>query len=101
MSASRTKEALGRARARGVKLGGTNRKSLETAVAARAHAERLRPVITGIRSAQPDISATQLANELNRRGIATAGREGLSGSKWHAQTVIRLLTRLESTSEAL
>ena len=47
------------------------------------------------------MSATQIANELNRRGIATAGREGLSGSKWHAQTVIRLLTRLESTSEAL
>ena len=71
------------------------------AAEAKERAEELRPVIAEIRSAQPDISATQLANELNRRGIATAGREGLSGSKWHAQTVIRLLTRLESTSEAL
>jgi DNA invertase Pin-like site-specific DNA recombinase len=100
MISKRTKDALARARARGVKLGGTNRKSLETAAAAHARAEELRPVIAEIRSAQPDISATQIAKELNRRGIATAGREGLSGSKWHAQTVIRLLARLESTSDA-
>ena len=100
MISKRTKDALARARARGVKLGGTNRKSLETAAAAHARAEELRPVIAEIRSAQPDMSATQIAKELNRLGIATAGRAGLSGSKWHAQTVIRLLARLESAVEA-
>jgi DNA invertase Pin-like site-specific DNA recombinase len=100
MISKRTKEGLAAARRRGVKLGGTNRKSLETAAAARARAEELRPIIAEIRSAEGELSATQIANELNRRGIATAGREGLSRSKWHAQTVIRLLARLESAAEA-
>jgi DNA invertase Pin-like site-specific DNA recombinase len=100
MISIRTKEGLAKARARGIKLGGENAHSRETAAAAKERAEELRPVIAEIRNAQPVISATQIANELNRRGIATAGREGLTGSIWHAQTVIRLLTRLESTSEA-
>jgi DNA invertase Pin-like site-specific DNA recombinase len=94
MISIRTKEGLAKARTRGIKLGGTNRKSLETAAAARARAEELRPIIAEIRTAHGELSATQIANELNRRGIASAGREGLSGSKWHAQTVIRLLARL-------
>ena len=100
MISQRTKESLARAKARGVKLGGINAGSLDTARKAREHAERLRPVIAEITRERPDLSATQIANELNRRGIATAGRVGLSKSKWHAQTVIRLLARLERAAPA-
>src|SRR6516225_6347901 len=100
MISQRTKESLARAKARGVKLGGINAGSLDTARKAREYAERLRPVIAEITRERPDLSATQIAKELNRRAVETAGRVGLSKSKWHAQTVIRLLARLERAAPA-
>jgi DNA invertase Pin-like site-specific DNA recombinase len=91
MISQRTKEGLARARARGVKLGGTNAKSLATAAEAAERAEALRPVIEKIRGEAPDMSANAMAAELNRRRVATPTK----GAKWHAQTVLRLMARLQ------
>jgi hypothetical protein len=51
----------------------------------------LRPVIEKIRSEAPDMSANAIAVELNRQRIATPTK----GAKWHAQSVIRVLDRLD------
>ena len=81
----RTRLALKAAKARGVKLGGTNRQSLENRDEAQRRAERLRPILAEL----ADVSANQAAAELNRRGVATP-----KGGKWHSLTVIRLRQRL-------
>jgi len=89
MISIRTKEALAKAKAHGVKLGGENEQSrMEKAAAAE---RALRPVIEQIR-ADGTTSANAIAIELNRKRIATP-----TGGKRHAQTVIRVLGRLEAT----
>jgi DNA invertase Pin-like site-specific DNA recombinase len=91
MISQRTKEGLARAKARGVKLGGENAQSRKTKEEAAERAEALRPIIEEIKAEEPKLSATQIAHRLNRRRIATPTK----GAKWHAQSVIRVLTRLE------
>jgi DNA invertase Pin-like site-specific DNA recombinase len=80
-----------KARAHGVKLGGENEQSrMEKAAAAE---RALRPVIEQIRAdGTTSANAIAIAIELNRKRIATP-----TGGKWHAQTVIRALGRLEAT----
>jgi DNA invertase Pin-like site-specific DNA recombinase len=91
MISIRTKEGLARARARGKKLGGENAQSRKTAAEAAERGEALRPVIEKIRSEAPDMSANAIAVELNRQRIATPTK----GAKWHAQSVISVLDRLD------
>jgi DNA invertase Pin-like site-specific DNA recombinase len=84
MISERTRAGLAAAKERGVvlgnpKLGESNR------IAAAARAESLKPVLTELNQ----LSARQVAEELNRRGVET-----LAGGKWHAQTVIRVRERL-------
>jgi DNA invertase Pin-like site-specific DNA recombinase len=81
----RTKAGLAAARAKGVKLGGANRKSAEFAAAAQKRAADLAPIFAEL----ADLSLLALAEELNRRGIETP-----SGGKWYAQTVKRIRKRL-------
>jgi DNA invertase Pin-like site-specific DNA recombinase len=92
----RTKEGLARAKARGVKLGGTNEQSLKQAAEAKAFAENLRPLIEQL--AGGGMSMTAIAAELNRRRIKTSGRAGEHG-RWHSQTVKRLVARLATSSQ--
>ena len=91
MISIRTKEALAKAKAHGVKLGGENEQSrMEKAAAAE---RALRPVIEQIRAdGTTSANAIAIAIELNRKRIATP-----TGAKWHAQTVIRVLGRLGVT----
>src|SRR5258708_14431292 len=56
--------------------------------AADAHALALLPTIRTLMEAG-FVSQRELANELNRRGIATA-----RGGNWHRNTALRLLRRL-------
>jgi DNA invertase Pin-like site-specific DNA recombinase len=93
MIATRTRDALARAKARGVKLGGPKlakaRKAAKatTEAAADRRAANVLPIIREIQSAgATSLKATGEA--LNRRGIATA-----RGGKWHAMTVSNLLVR--------
>jgi DNA invertase Pin-like site-specific DNA recombinase len=86
----RTKEGLARAKARGMKLGGTNQRSLDNQREAAERAEALRPIFRDIVGDHADMSANAIATELNRRKVPTPTK----GSKWHAQTVIRLLRRI-------
>jgi DNA invertase Pin-like site-specific DNA recombinase len=83
----RTRLALAAAKARGVKLGGTNQQSLGNQAAARARAEKLRPVLTEL----AHLSARAAAMELIRRNIATP-----AGKRWHPETVSRVRLRLEA-----
>ena len=89
MISIRTKEGLARAKARGVKLGGTNAQSLLEAKQARERAEALRPVITKLSG--EGMSMTAIAAVLNKRKVATP-----KGGRWHSQTVKRLVERLAS-----
>jgi len=81
----RTKASLAAAKARGVKLGGTNAQSELAAKEAQVRAEELRRVFTEL----ADLSARKAAEELNRRGVPTP-----AGAKWHAVTVLRVRERL-------
>jgi DNA invertase Pin-like site-specific DNA recombinase len=93
----RTKAALQAAKARGVKLGnpkgtkvrnqevGCKRGAQATAANAQAFAERLRPVLVEL----TEFSANAAAQELDRRGYATA-----RGGKWSAHAVITARARL-------
>jgi DNA invertase Pin-like site-specific DNA recombinase len=83
----RTRAALAAAKARGVKLGGSNARSELAAREARERAEQLRPIFAEL----VGLSAHKVADELNRRGIETP-----KGGKWHAVTVIRVRERLDS-----
>ena len=82
----RTRLALKAAKARGVKLGGSNWQSVETKKAAAARAKALRPVLADELAGMSHYAA---AAELNARKIATP-----NGGKWHAQTVSRIRARL-------
>jgi DNA invertase Pin-like site-specific DNA recombinase len=81
MISTRTRDALGRAKARGVKLGGPKlgqaRKAAAKAI--EANADRQRAGATSLRA---------IAEALNARGIATA-----RGGRWQAMTVSNLLAR--------
>jgi DNA invertase Pin-like site-specific DNA recombinase len=81
----RTRLALQAAKARGVKLGGTNAQSIANRDEAQRRAEQLRPILAEL----ADLSANQAALELNRRGVATP-----RGGHWHALTVIRARERI-------
>ena len=81
----RTRLALAAAKARGVKLGGTNKQSLANQAAARERAEKLRPILAELFA----LSARAASIELNRRSVKTPG-----GGMWHAETVSRVRARL-------
>ena len=80
----RTRLALAAAKARGVKLGGTNDQSLANQAAARERAEKLRPVLSEL----ADLSARAASIELNRRKVETP-----TGARWHPETVSRVRQR--------
>ena len=84
----RMRLALQAAKKRGVKLGGTNRKSVENRDEALARAERLRPIMTEL----AEMSALAAAAVLNERGIETS-----AGGRWHAVTVNRVRARLQQS----
>jgi DNA invertase Pin-like site-specific DNA recombinase len=98
---SRTKAALAAAKARGTKLGkpkGTKVQSAEIGAArglvvitanAEAFARRMGPVLDELSG----LSASAAAQELERRGYATA-----RGGRWSANLVIRTRKRLEVAS---
>lgn len=101
----RTKAALAAAKARGVKLGGKREgsadialhQSLAVAVVRRkadAYAAELEPVIRAIQ-AQGLTSLRQIAEELNRRQVATA-----RGGQWAAPAVRNLLARMGTEAAA-
>ncbi len=81
----RTKAALAATKAKGTKLGGFNRGSLEAQQRAAAQAAALAPVLAELAALGPH----QAAVELNKRGVATS-----SGGKWSATQVARVRARL-------
>lgn len=90
----RTKEALARAKARGVKLGAPDQQALSKAgaealkLSACEHAANLKPVIDGLQ-AQGISGLKALAEALNERRVATR-----RGGRWHPSSVSRVLARL-------
>jgi DNA invertase Pin-like site-specific DNA recombinase len=90
MISIRTKEGLARAKARGVKLGGENEQSRVNRAEAETRARALRPILADIVRDRSEMSATAIAAELNRRKVETLR----PGSRWYAQTVIRIRRRL-------
>jgi DNA invertase Pin-like site-specific DNA recombinase len=96
----RTKAALAAAKARGTKLGKPKGTPVPRSEVGRAHsvrtnmanaeafAERVRPVLAEL----GELSARAVAQELDRRGYATA-----RGGKWSATLVIRTRARLEAS----
>ena len=70
---------------RGVKLGGSNRKSIENQNAALARANALRPILTELAG----LSARAAAAELNKRQVETP-----AGGRWHPETFSRVRRRL-------
>lgn len=93
MISIRTKEGLARAKARGVQLGGENEQSRLNKAEAETRAQALRPILLNIIGDRDEMSATAIAAELNRRKVETLR----PGSRWHAQTVIRIRRRLGMT----
>ena len=88
MIVTRTRDALARAKARGVKLGGP-RQAAVAAISADAdrHAANVLPIIREIQRAGAT-SLRAIAEALNARGIATA-----RGGRWQAMTVSNVLSR--------
>lgn len=91
----RTIAALQAAKARGVKLGVYGRKvlALRNKTKAVAYALTLKPTIENLR-VKGIVTVRQIANELNRLGIAT-----YYNRKWHPTTVYNLLKRLRKITE--
>jgi DNA invertase Pin-like site-specific DNA recombinase len=93
MIATRTRDALRRAKARGVKLGGPKlaqaRKEAVKAIEANAdrHAANVMPIIREIQRAGAR-SLRAIAEALNARGVPTA-----RGGRWQAMTVSNILAR--------
>jgi DNA invertase Pin-like site-specific DNA recombinase len=93
MIATRTRDALARAKARGVKLGGPKlaqaRKVAVGAIETNAdrHAANVLPIIREIQ-ATGATSLRAIADALNARGVPTA-----RGSRWQAQTVANIRVR--------
>jgi DNA invertase Pin-like site-specific DNA recombinase len=84
MISTRTKAALGAAKARGVQLGNPAQ-AKANGDAAQAFAESIRADV------MPFINCTtrQIAGQLNLKGIKTA-----EGKKWHSSQIVRLCNRL-------
>jgi DNA invertase Pin-like site-specific DNA recombinase len=101
MIAARTRDALSRAKARGVKLGGPKlaqaRKAAVRAIESNAdsYAVNVLPIICEIERAGAT-SLRAIADALNARGVATA-----RGGRWQAQTVsnVKSQRRLGSASD--
>lgn len=104
----RTKEALGAAKARGVRLGNPNgaaalrRAGRGNAASVQAirthandHARNLQPVITAL-AAEGIISLGTVADALNERGMLTPRR-----GRWHKSSVRNLLDRLGTHAESM
>jgi DNA invertase Pin-like site-specific DNA recombinase len=93
MIATRTRDALSRAKARGVRLGGPKlaqaRKAAVEVIEANAdrHAANVLPIIREIKRAGAT-SLRAIADALNARGVPTA-----RGGRWQAQTVSNALAR--------
>jgi DNA invertase Pin-like site-specific DNA recombinase len=93
MISARTRDALGRAKARGVKLGGPKlaeaRKIAVASIEAAAdrHAANVLPIIREIQRAGAS-SLRAVADALNARGVSTA-----RGGRWYAMTVRNVLAR--------
>jgi DNA invertase Pin-like site-specific DNA recombinase len=93
MIATRTRDALARAKARGVKLGGpklaeARKVALKTiGASADQHAANVLPIIREIERAGVT-SLRAIAEALNARGVPTA-----RGGRWQAQTVANVLAR--------
>ena len=93
MIATRTRDALLRAKARGVRLGGPKlaqaRKAAVKAIEANAdrHAANVLPIIRELKRAGAT-SLRAIADALNARGVPTA-----RGGRWQAQTVSNALAR--------
>jgi DNA invertase Pin-like site-specific DNA recombinase len=93
MIATRTRDALSRAKARGVRLGGPKlaqaRKAAVEVIEANAnrHAANVVPIIREIQRAGAT-SLRAIADALNARGVPTA-----RGGRWQAQTVSNALAR--------
>jgi DNA invertase Pin-like site-specific DNA recombinase len=93
MIATRTRDALARAKARGVRLGnpklGQARKAARKVIEAGAdrHAANVLPIIREIQKAGAT-TLRAIADALNARGVSTA-----RGGRWQAQTVANILAR--------
>jgi DNA invertase Pin-like site-specific DNA recombinase len=89
----RTKDALAAAKARGIRLGRNGSDRLAPVYRAQAleRARELAPVLAELR--RVGMSARQIAAELLARGIPTSG-----GGRWHPQTVLRIINRLDRLS---
>ena len=93
MIATRTRDALARAKARGVKLGGPKlpqaRKAAVKAIEANAnrHAANVLPIIREVQRAGAT-SLRAIAEALNARGVPT-----VRGGRWQAMTVSNVLAR--------
>lgn len=87
---NRTKAALAAAKARGTRLGRHGAEVLAPAYHRDAleRAAKLAPVMVELAGA--GLSAGRIATELTRSGIPTP-----RGGRWHAQTVLRLLGRVQ------
>ena len=87
---ARTRAALQAAKARGKVLGRNGAERLAPGYKAQAmeRALELAPVLRELQGA--GMSARGIAAELNRRGVATP-----AGGRWHAQTVIRAIKRVD------
>lgn len=85
----RTKAALARAKARGVRLGGYRHDGSTSKADALARAAQLRPVFEELAG----LSHNAMARELNERGITTA-----QGKPWTAVQVLRVRARLGTSS---
>src|SRR5262245_22343037 len=94
MISARTREALARAKARGVKLGGPKlrqaRKLAAAAIQASAdgHAASVLPIIRQVQKAGAR-TLREIAEALNARGVSTA-----RGGRWHATSVSNVLARM-------
>ncbi len=100
MISNRTKEALQVLKRSGVKLGNPNRPSLaaaqrkgaaSTKATSDRFAESVLPLVEGYLARGFTLRA--VAEELNRRGVAT-----LRGGVWHASTLVKLTRRATSLS---
>src|SRR3984885_11010441 len=81
----RTRVALQAARARGVKLGGTNARSIANRDEAQQRADKLRPILGSLK----DLSASAAASELNRRQVPQP-----KGGRGKCLAVVRLGQRV-------
>lgn len=99
----RTKAALARAKARGVKIGNPHLdKAREIAAfmkrtSSLEAAEKLRPQFeAAIVACEPLVNYVRIAAQLNRRGVTTS-----AGSAWHDTNVARVMRRLRNQEHGL